>query len=100
MKTVDKQTVEATFKMLSEILYGDAFIIWDTVDEELVSTIEPYGFEEEFGLRINQTVLYSSNPSIDNGYYDTAKHWKEKMKRYKIVPCPTKELAQLLKKQK
>jgi hypothetical protein len=84
---------------LVSILNDKQHLIWDTVNEEIVTKIEPFGFEDEFGLRINQIVMYSGNDQIDNGYYDTTDQFSVKINRYKIINLPENpEIVEILKK--
>lgn len=96
---VSKKQVKFEFDRLSAILKSRNFLLWDTVDEEIVTKIEPFGFGSEFGLRINQVVLYSSDSSIDNGYFDTKEEFLKKIGRYKTIPVPDNpELVEIIKK--
>lgn len=96
---VNTNLVRLEFRRLSKILDSSNFLIWDTVHEERVVKIEPFGFEEEFGLRINGVVIYSSDSSIDNGYFDTEEEFLQKIRRYKLIPFPhDPEIVDILNK--
>lgn len=99
MNRVGKKRVEVEYARLFSILNDKQHLIWDTINEEVVTKIEPVGFEDEFGLRINQVVMYSDNDQIDNGYYDTDDEFSAKINRYKIINLPENlEIVEILKK--
>lgn len=97
--SVSRKKVKAEYARLSGILNSKKFLIWDSVREELVTEIELLGFEDEFGLRINHVVIYSSDLSIDNGYFDTEEEFLEKTSHYKSIPFPENpELLEIIQK--
>lgn len=99
MNRVSKKRVKEEYARLISILNDKQHLIWDTANEEVVTKIEPFGFEDEFGLRINQIVVYSDDNQFDNGYYDTDDEFSAKINRYKIINLPENlEIVEIIKK--
>lgn len=97
-KRVTKKAVEVEYHRLLKLLNSKNVLIFDTVGMELVHTIEPFGFGDTFGLRLERVVMYHGDPEWDNGYYDTKDQFLKKIRnRFRIFHSENSDLAELLK---